>query len=155
MTFGTVKQSPELDAVEKEMRRLGTGSFLGADPRRLGEILDADNSLVVSLDTTHERIASVLEEITREAKRALGDPVEPKPGLTVHSEEARGKVPCPWRDPGMIFQKGRIVLKDEKTGEVLVWTELSVHMIRVHGFYQGLGSPYRLEPAVLKRILNL
>jgi hypothetical protein len=147
------KQSPHLDRVENEMGRIGMGHFMGSDPRKLAEILIDDQELVNSLDLTHEEIALRLEEITRAAKRGLGDPIFLEDRYEVRFDEARGKIPCPWMHPGGLFPKSHIELKDKVTNETLVWTDLSVHLIREHQFYQGKGSPYRLEPEVLKRVL--
>lgn len=150
-----VKQSPILDEVEKEMRRIGTGSFLGNDHRKLIEIIDDDQGRVNALELTHEAIADRLEEITRAAKEALGDPTLLEERYEVIAEEVRGKIPCPWKHSGGLFPKSLIRLTDRQTGERLLWTDLAIHLIRAHGFYQGRGSPYRLEPELLKRVLGL
>jgi len=46
-------------------------------------------------------------------------------------------------------------LKKMASGENLVWSDLTIHLIEEHGFYQGKGSPYRLDPSEVKRILEL
>jgi hypothetical protein len=155
MAIRPVKQSPVLDAVEAEMRRIGMGTFLGSDHRKLIEILNQDQGEVNALGLTHEAIAERLEAITQAAKTSLGETILVEERYEVQAEEARGRIPCPWRHPGGLFPKGQIELEDRKTGETLIWTDLSVHLIRQHGFYQGKGSPYRLEPEKLKRVLQL
>ena len=148
-----VKQSPHLDQVENEMRRIGMGTFLGSDNRKLTEILDADHELVCSLGLTHEQIASRLEEITHTAKKKLGDRIILEDRYEVRAEEHRGMIPCPWEHPGGLFAKSFVELRDRNTGETIIWSDLAIHLIREHGFYQGKGSPFRLEPEVLKRVL--
>lgn len=150
-----VKQSPILDEVEKEMRRIGAGNFLWWDSRKLLEILNEDRGRVNALGLTHEIIADRLEDISMMAKQALGDSITIENRYEVRAEEPRGRIPCPWKHSGGLFPKGQIVLNDPRTGEHLVWTDLSIHLIRAHGFYQGKGSPYRLDPETLKRVLNL
>lgn len=150
-----VKQSPILDGVEKEMRRIGMGSFLGSDARKIIEILNDDQGRVSAIGLTHELIADRLWEITRKAKQALGETILVEERYEVLAEEARGKIPCPWRHSGGLFPKSHITLRDLNTGEHLVWTDLSIHLIQAHGFYQGKGSPFRLDPEALKRILVL
>ena len=134
------------------MRRIGMGTFLGSDKRRLTEILDDDHELVHSIDLTHEEIASRLEEITRAAKMKLGDRVTLGNRYQVHAEEHRGMIPCPWGHLGGLFRKSYVQLIDLRTDKILIWSDLSIHLIREHGFYQGRGSPFRLEPKVLKQV---
>ena len=127
--------------------------FLGPDARPLGEILDTDNSTVVGLDLTHERIAARLGAVLRRAVAALGTPVSVGEGLTAVHHEAMGRIPCPWGRCGT-FAKGEVELADDLTGRTLRFTALSVHQIAEHGFYQGRGSRYRLDPAELWAALN-
>ena len=150
--FRPVKQSPHLDGVESEMGRIGMGSFLGTDKRKLTEILSHDHEGITSLGLAHEEIARRLEEITLAAKKAMGDLVILGDRYEVRAREARGMIPCPWGHRDGLFPKSHVVLKDRKSGETLIWSDLSVHMIRRHGFYQGKGSPFRLEPASVKKV---
>jgi hypothetical protein len=152
ITRRPVKQSPHLHQVEYEMRRIGMGTFLGSDKRRLTEILDDDHELVNSLNLTHEEIASRLEEITRAAKKKLGDRVTLENRYEVRAQEHRGMIPCPWGHLEGLFAKSYVELRDLSTGNILIWSDLSIHLIRGHGFYQGKGSPFRLEPKVLKQV---
>ena len=68
--------------------------------------------------------------------------------------EARGFARCPFGDPRHV-RKGEVQLTNTVTGETLLWTPLSVHMIEAHGFYEGKGSHYRVEPEEAARILGL
>jgi hypothetical protein len=151
-----VKQSPELDRVEQNMRPmyLCAEGFLGRDPRKLIEILTEDQGTINSLGLSHEAIAQRLKGITEKARGSWGDPevVEGKFEVEVH--EARGKIPCPWGHPGL-YPKTHVILKKIETGEDLVWSDLTIHLIEEHGFYQGRGSSYRLDPSEVKRILEL
>ena len=149
-----VKQSPHLDRIEDTMHGIGTlGTFMGSDPRKIYEILTDDHDVICSLGLTHDIVAIRLEAITRAAKEEFGDAIEIENRYEVRADEGRGSVPCPWRHPGGLFRKSRIELKDLQSGRRLVWTDLSIHLIRAHGFYQGRGSPYRLEPRVIKKVL--
>lgn len=149
-----IKQNPVLDRVEETMHRIGTlGTFMGRDSRKLVEIITDDQDMVFSLGLSHEEIARRLEEITKIAKNEFGDTVIIEDRYEVKADEARGAVPCPWGHPNGLFRKSHIEIKDLKSGERLIWTDLSIHLIRAHGFYQGKGSPYRLEPKVIKDIL--
>jgi len=41
------------------------------------------------------------------------------------------------------------------TGEEIRWTELQIHLIEAHGFYEGKGSVWRVSPSKLGRVLGL
>lgn len=128
--------------------------FMGSDRRKLIEVLTDDQGTVHSLGLSHRAIARRLREITEQARGGWGDPVIVEGKFEVEVQEARGKIPCPWPHPGL-YCKSHVRLKKIETGETLVWSDLAIHLIEAHGFYQGRGSPYRLEPAELKRILEL
>ncbi|HET6427887.1 MAG TPA: hypothetical protein VFJ30_05735 [Phycisphaerae bacterium] len=150
-----MKQSPADKRITERMAPgvLCREGFLGADRRPLAEILDADRSAVVGLGVTHEQLADRLDEVLRKAVAALGTPVEIRPGLMAVFHEGMGRIPCPWGHG--IFPKGEVELADERTGETLRFTPLSVHLIGAHGFYQGCGSCYRIDPESLVRIFGL
>ena len=151
-----VKQSPELDRIEQNMRPmyLCQGGFLGYERRKLIEILTDDQGTVNSLGLSHGLVAQRLRAITDEARKGLGDPVVVEEKFEVEVQEARGKIPCPWGHPGL-YPKTHVKLEKRETGETLVWSDLAIHLIEEHGFYQGKGSPYRLDPPEVKRILGM
>ena len=151
-----VKQSPELARIEHNMRPmcLCQSGFMGYERRKLIEVLTDDQGTVNSLGLSHEIIARRLKEIADEARDGWGDPVRVDEKFEVEVNEVRGKIPCPWPHSGL-YRKTHIILEKVETGETLVWSDLAIHLIEAHGFYQGRGSPYRLEPADVKRILEL
>jgi len=142
------------------LRRMAPGvlsraGFLGSDVRSLQEILDTDRSTVQSLGLTHERIADCLDEAARAAIAALGRPVDLAGGrLRAVYCEAMGLIPCPWAD-GTRRPTGELLVTEPARGRQLRYTPLSVHMIRRHGFYEGRGSTYRLDPALVADIFRL
>lgn len=142
-----MKQSPR----EQEQAKLfgpskfSAGGFLGDDPRQPEEIIAADAAALESLGTTREAIAALLAAAFDKAEAALGDPVELKPGVIAVHHEARGKIPSPFRGDG-VFQKGEAAVTDRNSGATIFVTRLGISMIRNHGFFQGRGSRYRIEP---------
>ena len=128
--------------------------FLGTDSRPLADILAADDRAVESLGLTHAQIAAALAEVIRTAQEALGTTAKISRHLSAVSEDAMGPIPCPWGGCG-VFAKGHVELTDSRTGRTLLVTPLSVHLIERHGFYQGRGGRYRLEPAELARMLDI
>jgi hypothetical protein len=151
-----VKQSPELDRIERNMRPmcLCQRGFLGYERRKLIEILTDDQGTVTSLGLSHEMIVQRLRAITEKARDGWGDPVIVDGKFSVEVNEVRGKIPCPWGHPGL-YPKTHVKLEKIETGETLIWSDLGIHLIEEHGFYQGRGSPYRLDPSTVKRILGL
>jgi hypothetical protein len=151
-----MKQSPELDRVQSRMGpgAVGLHGILGHDRRSLAEILEQDDNAVRVLSLTHEAIADRMEFFTQAGRPALGNPVTVDDRWEVRVDEWRGGMPCPWPHAGL-HRKSNIVLTDLQTGEQMEWTDLTIHMIRAHGFYQGRGSRYRIDPERARRLLGL
>jgi hypothetical protein len=149
----TMKRSPELQAVVDRMAPgvLSLEGFLGPDPRPLEEILDADDSAVVALGTTHAELAARLEACLETSRAGVESTVTVGGGLTADYAERMGRIPCPWGRCAT-FQKGEVTLRDASTGKAVRFSALSIHLIAEHGFYGGRGSRYRVEPADLRRL---
>ncbi|MDK1032522.1 MAG: hypothetical protein QGD94_10980, partial [Planctomycetia bacterium] len=147
-----MKHSPEMRRIIQRMARgvFSRDGFLGTDPRPLEEILDADNSEVVGLGTTHEILAEKLEQIYLGAKSGFGTVVQVGDSLSAVFRETMGRIPCPWGACGT-FPKGEIELRDAEAGEKVVFTPLSVHMISAHGFYPFGAALNSLAPGFIER----
>ena len=120
--------------------------FMGDDPRTVEEIIAHDRQECMKLETTSEAIAECLDKVFARAESALGDTVELKPGITATLFEARGKIPSPFHGDG-VFQKGEVMVYEEESKITLFITRLGIHLIKKHGFFQGRGGRYRIEPA--------
>jgi len=151
-----MKRTPEDQRIVERMApgALCAEGFLGVDGRSLGDILADDAREVESMGLTHEQIAATLEDILCAAQEALGNPVSVGEHLSAVCSDAMGPIPCPWGGCGL-FAKGEVHLTDTAGGRTLCFTPLSVHLIRRHGFYQGRGGRYRLEPSELAHLLGL
>ena len=64
--------------------------------------------------------------------------------------DARGVLPCPFDDG--VFHKNSVTV--ERAGFRIVYSDLSIHMLERHHFCQGVGSDFRLDPVVLKHVLE-
>ncbi|MFH0964395.1 MAG: hypothetical protein V2A58_10335 [Planctomycetota bacterium] len=150
-----MEPSDFLRDVEKRMKPgvISLRGFLGDDARPLEEILAADDAAIRRLGLTHERIAERLAHFTHLALAGYGTPMR-EADFEVVADEARGYVRSPFGDLQR-FRKGEIRLTNLATGDTLTWTPLLVHMIRNHGFYEGKGAVYRLDPDKVKRVLQL
>jgi hypothetical protein len=151
-----MKLSPDLARVQARMQPgvLSLHGFLGTDTRNLADILEADAREVARLGLTHRQIADRLQEFMAFGRDGLGTEVVHLADYRIRYQDARGRVLCPWGHPGL-YEKGDVHLTRLSTDQSIVFTELQVHLIGEHGFYEGRGSPYRLDPAALKGLLDL
>ena len=150
-----MKQSPTEQRIQDLMRpgRLTLEGMLGDDRRTLSEIIETDQSLVNSLGLTHADIADRLDALTRAGRTGLGTEVTVEDAFDIRVRDDRGMLPCPFGDSRCA--KRITVARCRASGEEVVWTDLSVHMIREHGFYEGRGSRFRLEPGRAVRLLGV
>lgn len=152
-----MKLSPAENTIVERMASgvLCREGFLCGDHRSLPEILATDAAAVEALGLTHELVAERLGALLDVAMEGMGAPVEVfcGGGLSVRYQEAMGRIGCPWGGCG-VFAKGEVELM-APDGRLLVrFTPLSVHLIGHHGFYQGRGSRYRIEPAALPEMVG-
>ena len=150
-----MKENPHIRHIVERMAAgvLSRDGFLGTDFRPLEEILEADGAAVARLGTSHQELGRKLENILIAARAALGSKVEVSDRLNAVCKEAMGRIHCPWGHCGT-FAKGHIELLDTQSGLRIMFTALNVHMITAHGFYQGSGSCYRLEPSEIYQLIS-
>jgi hypothetical protein len=148
-----MKMTIDQKSAEERMRAgvLTSQGFLGSDSRRLADIIEADEEEFRALGLDFDAVADRLEHLAREGEKGLGEPLTVDGEWLVKSDESRGKIPCPYQDG--IFHKNAVTVEHVHTGERLVYSDLSVHLLRTHHFCQGQGIPFRLEPAALKRLM--
>jgi len=127
-----------------------SAGFLGNDTRALSDIIEADEERFRALSLDFDEVADELARLAKEGTRGLGEPITVDKEYLVKSDEARGKFPCPYHDG--IFHKNSVTL--ERAGASLIYSDLSLHLLRAHHFCQGLGSPFRLDPDTVKKVLS-
>jgi hypothetical protein len=68
----------------------------------------------------------------------------------------RGFQECPWEcDTDPTWGSFDFLVLNRRLGEFVTGPGLIVHLIREHHFFEGIGSPYRCDPAKLIRVLEL
>ena len=151
-----MKQKPDFKEIQDLMApgKLTIDGFLGGDNRSLVDILAADDLVVRSRGFDHKTIAARLTQFMNEGRKGLGNPVKFRGDFIITVDESRGVVPCPFRH-GYLASKVNVRIEDVVLGETLVYSDLSIHLIAAHGFYQGKGSQYRLDPEKVLRVLRM
>lgn len=128
--------------------------FLGTDIRGLDGILDDDDGTVGRMGLTHEEIARKMNTLKQAGAEGLGEFIKVPPHFEVKVDSVRGKLPCPFSHPG-IYPKTNTTVVNTKLDKEIIYTDLHIHMIEAHGFYEGRGSRFRLEPKELVEILEV
>jgi len=127
--------------------------FLGNDPRHIHDIIRDDLQILEQEGITPEQIADRLQYFTDRGKEALGNKLA-LDTYSVRVDWARGMIPCPFGEPGL-HHKITVYLTNTKLNACITFSQLSIHMIREHGFFAGRGSVYRLDPVDLVGFLGL
>jgi hypothetical protein len=151
-----MKQTVELRKAQERMAPgvITRDGFLGTDSRNLVDILIADDADAKRLGVAHRTIASRMIALRDAGMRGLGEYIDAEGHFEVRVDSVRGKLPCPFGDPG-VFPKTNVSVRNTKLGREILYTDLSIHMIYAHGFYEGRGNPFRLEPRDLVEVLEI
>jgi hypothetical protein len=151
-----MKQSPELKAIQANMMpgSLSAHGFIGEDSRNLADILRADAKALKQAGITQQALADKMQELTDFGMQGLGRPMLVNSCFEIEVEDYMGKLPCPFRDNAKV-DKRQTRIRRLDTGVIMRWTDLNIHMIRKHGFFEGHGSNYRLDPEELARFLGI
>lgn len=151
-----MKQTPQMRRIQERMAPgvITRDGFLGEDRRNLVDILTQDDAAVRRLDRRHQDIALRMVELRDAGMSGLGEFADVAPHFEVRVDTVRGKLPCPFGDPG-IFPKTNTTVRNKRLGREVTFTDLHIHLIGAHGFYEGLGSPFRLEPEELAAVLEV
>ncbi len=149
-----MKQGPLSDEIQN---RMGPGvltkdGFLGHDTRKLADIIFDDAIALASANLTNKDISDKMKYLTEKAKEGLGSTVEVDGAFLVSADEHKGSIPCPFGD-NYRAGKANTTVTTINGGLTLTWSDLNIHMIEKHGFYEGQGSCYRLEPSRLIEVL--
>ena len=141
-----MKQNPVEKPVRARMQPgvLSRSGFLGRDERPIADIVAADLAELQRAGMGPGEVGDVLDALHAAADAGLGAPQQVADGrLSVCSIEGLGTIPCPF-GCGTNLHKG-VVHVSWPEGS-LHFTPLQGHLIREHGFFQGRGAQFRIEP---------
>lgn len=150
-----MKQSPRDKKLEEVLRstQLVAGGFMGTDVRHPIEVIEHDIVELENLGVIAAEIAGRMRQLTELAKPRLGNWIDSAfDQLCVKSEDFKGALVCPWPHAGR-FDKRITTVRRLDTGQKISWTDLNIHMIEQHGFFEGRGAFFRIEPAEIVQIL--
>lgn len=127
--------------------------FLGDDDRHVHDIIKEDLLTLSRLGVEAEAIAERLQYFIEEGKKGLETKVD-LGDFAVQISWDRGLLPCPFGEPR---RQHKIIatLVNKKLNKEIKYSQLNVHMIKEHGFFEGKGSTFRLEPEELVEVLEL
>ena len=149
-----MKQPPDDRGKNFEASKFSADGFLGNDSRPVDEIIADDTRDLDRAGISRDDLAIALETAYLKARNALGAIIEVVPGVQGEFFESRGRVPCPFRGCG-VFEKGEASLSISDSRTPVIVTSLGIHMIATHGFFQGRGSRFRIEPVEAARLLGV
>ena len=149
-----MKESPQIRNLEQILRssKLVAGGFMGDDSRSVAEVIDADAFQVSKLGYAMEQIAARMQVITDTAKTGLGNWIKVDDKRQAVVEEAKGSLICPWPHPGRYVKRVTTVERYD-SGETIRWSDLNIHLIAKHSFFEGRGAAFRIEPEKLINVI--
>lgn len=150
-----MKQGPSLGRIEENMRSgpLAAHQFLGTDTRTLADIILYDQLFLEQLGLTNQAIYERMRYFTDKAGGLMG-PLVIDNTFKVECEEHKGSILCPFADN---YQAAKSITRvlNLKSGKMVAWSDLNIHLIACHGFYEGLGAPFRIDPAEFAEVLEV
>lgn len=150
-----MKQTPLENKLLENFKpgKITKDGFLGNDTRNVYDIIYADLLTLSRLGTEAEMIADRLQYFINEGKKGLETKVD-LGDFTVQISWDRGLLPCPFGEPKLLH-KIIATLVNKKLNKEIKYSQLNVHMIKEHGFFEGKGSTFRLEPMELVEVLEV
>jgi hypothetical protein len=164
MTFS----GDEIAELEARMRpgALSRAGFLGPS-ENLRAVMAADALAMKQAGQTFEAVAAALEVLIGAAAASPGHEVTVGGRYQIRVQQYLGFQICPWSpDPnhaqcsmgeakGLLYSSLDWRLENLRTGEAMEGPGLIVHLMYDHHFCEGRGSPNRVDPIVLARVLEL
>lgn len=153
-----------LDEVEARMRprQFSQAGFLGPE-ESLRDVLDADARTLLELGVTARTMAERLREILEAALESKLTAVSVG-HFRVHVTRYKGPQICPFaREPfenpcqgfgGMRLASIDWEIRNTRNRLRMTGPGLIVHLIGMHSFFEGMKSPYRVEPRALVELLE-
>lgn len=150
-----MKMSPEYTKAQQNMQPgvITSDGFLGDDTRNIVDIIEADEEEFARLGLDFDHVVATLRNLLEAGRKGLGEPVTIDDRWVVTTSEARGHLASPFEDG--IFRKVNALIRNTADESELLVSDLSLHLIEKNHFLQGKGAPFRIEPDMIKKVLEL
>jgi hypothetical protein len=154
-----------MTVLESRMRPgvLSQGGFLGEN-ERLANVLAEDSQTLAELGVDYEELAEKLGALIQSGKSASHHTARID-HFEVRVTSYSGFQMCPWSPDihrsqctaggGVQFSSLDWCIRNVHSGQEMCGPGLIVHLIRDHHFFEGFGSPYRVDPRELARLLEV
>lgn len=151
-----MKQTPQEKHIYENFKpgKISKDGFLGNDTRHIHDIIEEDMHTLSRLNVSKEQIADRLQYFIEEGKKGLETPVD-LGNFTTQVIWRRGMLPSPFGDPKRLYHKIVATVFNKTLNKEITYTQLNVHMIRDHGFFEGKGSIFRVEPEEIVEVLEI
>jgi hypothetical protein len=151
-----MKQTPQEKKIYENFKpgKITKEGFLGNDTRHLHDIIEDDLHTLNRLGVSKEQIADRLQYFIEEGKKGLETSVD-LGDFTTQVIWRRGMLPSPFGDPKRLYHKIVATVFNKKLKKEMKYSQLNVHMIKDHGFFEGKGSVFRLEPEEVVEVLDI
>lgn len=155
-----MKQTQEYSKAQENMKPgvITAEGFLGTDHRPLADIIEADEEALNKLQIDTSQMAEKMRFLLEAGKKGLGEPVTIENTWLVRVDETRGYLPSPFGEDGIyrkVNAEVELLEQGKPTGKQVVYNELIIHLIEKYHFFQGHGSPFRIDPSLAKEVLKL
>ena len=155
----------DITKLEQKMRPgvLSAGGFLGYN-EKLTDVIISDNNTLSEIGVSHKQIASKMSELIAQALSSKNNKYKDN-NFGVKVRLYTGFQICPWSEnihqeqcnygTGVRYGSVEWIIKNREKRLEITGSGLLVHLIGDHHFFEGKGSPFRIEPKLLCSLLNL
>lgn len=126
--------------------------FLGNDERPLAEIIATDEQELKRLHRSVKEITDRMKYFSNASFDAYNNTVVIDDTYEVHTDTSKGTLTCPYGHGGL-YRKYVTTVTNRKNNLTVRWNAMDIHLIEAHHFFEGKGSPYRLEPEILVKAI--
>lgn len=150
-----MKETRKDMAVKERFRPgiLSLDGFTGTDPRDVEEIIAADRAGLEACGTDAAWLVREMKRLRNAGRKGLEEDVAVPPFFTVRVETDRGLLVCPFGDSRSVAKTITTVL-NTRTGRSAAFTDMNIHLIEHHGFFEGRGSEFRIDPSEICAVLE-
>lgn len=148
-----MKMTPAMKKAQENMQPgiIIADGFLGDEKIPIKDMMVRDEAEMSRAGLTFDEVSDRLVYFLEEGRKGLGEPVTVDEKWLIRIIDPRGHLPCPFEDG--IYRKMTAEIERKSTGEKILVTDLSIHLLKDHHFIEGIGSRFRLAPELVKRVL--